>query len=80
MTLDEIRKWYDANKTHTMYEGHWCRTCSVGALLEELERLAWFEDNFTVWGCDNECVSCGSSYYNKQHHTKCEFVAHQPKG
>lgn len=40
MTLDEISKWYEANKTHTMHEGHWCRTCSIGALLEELRRRA----------------------------------------
>ena len=36
MTIDEIREWYEANKTHTMYEGHWCRTCSIGALLDAL--------------------------------------------
>lgn len=33
MTLDEIRQWYEANKIHTMYQGHWCRTCSIGKLL-----------------------------------------------
>ena len=37
MTLAEIREWYEANKIHTMYEGHWCRTCSIGFLLHQID-------------------------------------------
>lgn len=48
MTLAEIREWYEANKTHTMYDGHWCRTCSIGALLSEIERLSEHTD--VEWG------------------------------
>ena len=49
MTLDEIREWYEANKIHTVYQGHWCRTCSVGALLEELERVTRTTRTVSLW-------------------------------
>lgn len=38
MTLDQIRAWYEANKVHTMYKGHWCRMCSIGFLLGLIDR------------------------------------------
>lgn len=57
MTLDQIRAWYEANKVHTMYKGHWCRTCSIGVLLDTLDQQR--EDLERIRNCPHvRCHIC----------------------